>query len=167
MIRNTMGHAASFEGFYASTWEDVFRTAFLICGDREEARDLTQEAFVRAAERWKAVERMERPEAWMQRVVANLALSWRRRLRHARRYEQSLRPGVISGEDGTVAAVVQTLRSLPPAQRVVVVLRYYADLSIEDTARAVGKRTATVRSLSSQGLTRLRAALQEQEVHDG
>jgi RNA polymerase sigma-70 factor, ECF subfamily len=162
-----MGRAASFEAFYTSTWEEVYRAAFLISGDREEARDLAQEAFAKAAERWGSVRAMDRPEAWMQRVVGNLALSWRRRLRVATRHNETLAPAVAPGADETLPAILVALRSLPSAQRVVVVLRYYGDLSIEETSRAVGKRSETVRSLSSQGLSRLRESLREQEVHDG
>src|SRR2546426_11881463 len=57
----------------------VYRTALLITGDREEAADLAQEAFARAYEHWRTVSELDRPAAWLQRVVGNLAISWRRR----------------------------------------------------------------------------------------
>jgi RNA polymerase sigma factor (sigma-70 family) len=108
---------------------------------------------------------MERPGGWTQRVVVNLAMTWRRRQRLAR--ERRARGSeAIDGPDETVPTIVAALRMLPPEHRAVVVLRYYADLSIEETADALGKRPGTVRSLASQGLARLRALMAEQEVRD-
>jgi RNA polymerase sigma factor (sigma-70 family) len=55
--------------------------------------------------------------------------------------------------------LLAALRELSPAQRAVVVLRYYTDQSIEDVAQILGKRPGTVRALASQGLSRLRVSL--------
>jgi RNA polymerase sigma-70 factor (ECF subfamily) len=156
---------SAFDAFYRREWPAVFRTACALTGDREVARDLAQEAFVRAFERWRSVGAMERPGGWAQRVVVNLAMSWRRSLSLAR----GPRPGGQAASHGleeTVPIVVAALRALPPAQRAVVVLRYYGDLSIEETARALGKPPGTVRSLAAQGLARLRISMKEQEVQD-
>ena len=161
------GRSETFEAFYRRSWPVVFRAAYLISGDRETARDLAQEAFVRAFEHWRGVSTMERPEAWTYRVVSNLSLSWRRRQRLAREREPQARLGAQLEPGESVPEIVSALRTLPAAQRVVVVMRYYADLSIEETARALRKRPATVRSLAAQGIARLRASFAEQEVHDG
>jgi RNA polymerase sigma-70 factor (sigma-E family) len=158
---------STFEEFYRRTWPVVFRSAYLIAGDREAANDLAQEAFARAFERWKSVSTIERPEAWMQRVVANLALSWRRRQRLARDRTPSIGNEGRSSSEEAVPLIVAALRAVPPSQRAVVVLRFYVDLSIEETARALGKRPSTVRSLSAQGIARLREQLGSEEVRDG
>src|SRR5919198_5402885 len=68
-----------FREFYSQHRAGAFRTAFLITADREEARDITQEAFVRAFERWPQLVEHDRPGAWLQTVVARLGVSWRRR----------------------------------------------------------------------------------------
>ena len=68
----------AFERLCEEEWPTVMRTAYLITGDRSEAEDLAQEAFVRAYERWSTVAALDRPQAWLQRVVVNLSLSWRR-----------------------------------------------------------------------------------------
>jgi len=155
----------AFEAFYRREWPAVFRTAYALAGDRETARDLAQEAFARAFERWRAVKAMERPGGWTQRVVVNLAMTWRRRQRLER---EPLHRGDITtgGSQETVPVIVAALRALPPQQRATVILRYYADLSIEETAKALGKRPGTVRSLGAQGLARLRVSMAEQEVRD-
>jgi RNA polymerase sigma factor (sigma-70 family) len=62
--------------------------------------------------------------------------------------------------------MLEALRSLTPSQRAAVTLRYYADWSVDEVARALGKRPGTVRALTSQAFTRLRALLQDEEVDD-
>jgi RNA polymerase sigma-70 factor (sigma-E family) len=158
---------STFEEFYRHSWPAVFRTAYLIAGDSETARDLAQEAFERAFSHWRKVSVMDRPEAWVHRVVANLALSWRRRQRLARSRVPPAPSEALNETEEVVPMVVTALRALPVHQRAVVVLRYYADFSIEQTAQALGKRPATVRSLAAQGIARLRSILIEQEVSDG
>ena len=150
---------ASFEALCREEYVRVARTAFLITGDREEASDVAQEAFARAYEHWRRVARMERPGAWVQRVAANLAISWGRSQRVRRVFlERADLPEAVPDTAGDVDTM-GALAALTPAQRAVVVLRYFADQSIEDTARALHKRPGTVRALSSQGLRRLRSAM--------
>jgi RNA polymerase sigma-70 factor (ECF subfamily) len=68
-----------FEALCRRHYRDVVRTAYLITGDASEAVDLAQEAFARAYEHWDRVSALDRPEAWLHRVVANLSRSWWRR----------------------------------------------------------------------------------------
>jgi RNA polymerase sigma factor (sigma-70 family) len=58
------------------------------------------------------------------------------------------------------------LSSLTPAQRTVLVLRFYLDWSVADTAKVLGKKPGTVRALTSQGIARLRESVTEREVQD-
>jgi RNA polymerase sigma factor (sigma-70 family) len=159
---------AAFELLWQTEYLRIVRAAYLITGDREEALDVSQEAFARAYERWRTVSRLDRPGAWVQRVAVNLAISWRRRQRIR------TRKPVATGSESTVALpepleaeVLAALRSLSPSQRSAVVLRYYADWSIEDVARCLRKRPGTVRALSAQGLARLRATLVHEEMVNG
>jgi len=154
-----------FEDFYQAHRADVFRTAYLMTADREEARDLTQETFVRAFQHWREVSGHERPGAWLQTVVARLAISWRRR--QAVRLKQVTAWGDAAPEEVTQAdepVVLQALRGLTPAQRTVVVLRFYADRSVEDVAQTLGKRPGTVKALTAQAIDRLRPVLQARGV---
>src|SRR5712691_8521349 len=148
----------SFDQFCRDEYARVVRAAYLITADREEALDVAQEAFAKAYERWRSVSGYDVPVAWVQRVAINLAISWRRRqrvralaLRTRRREDDSVQPEIPDAE------LLSALRRLTPAQRAVIVLRYYADRSIEDVAHDLGKRPGTVRALTSQALARLRA----------
>ena len=172
MRKVTNDRQEAFERLWREEYALVFRTAYLIVLDREEAGDLAQEAFVRAYERWRTVSRMHNPAAWLQRVVSNLALSWRRRRATAQRHATTERHAVPGPQDVIETtmpdpALFTALRSLPREQRAVVALRFYADQSVEDTARALGKRPGTVKALTHQGIARLRALLTEEERTDG
>jgi RNA polymerase sigma-70 factor (sigma-E family) len=149
----------AFESLWREEYARVYRTAFLVTGDRQEAADVTQEAFARAYERWRTVSRAERPGAWVQRVAVNLALSWRRRQRLRPRETAAAPPEVGQPYELPDPELFAALRSLPAQQRATVVLRHWADLSIEETARTLGKRPGTVKSLDAQGLANLRKRL--------
>src|SRR5437764_9012619 len=137
----------AFERFCHDEYAGVVRVAYLVAGDREEALDLAQEAFARAYERWRTVSGYDQPGAWVRRVVINLAISWRRHQHvrstapHQRGDDTMIQPQLADPE------LLAALRELTPAQRAVVVLRYYADRSIEETARDLHKRPGTVRAL--------------------
>jgi RNA polymerase sigma-70 factor (sigma-E family) len=150
----------AFERLWREEYPRVVRTAWLITGDREEAADVAQETFARAYERWRTVSRLDRPGGWLQRVAANLSLTWRRqRARQRRPVERESVVEIELPDPGLFRA----LRALPPAQRAAVVLRHWSDLSVEDTAQALGKRPGTVKALTHQGLARLRELLAQEE----
>jgi RNA polymerase sigma-70 factor (sigma-E family) len=157
-----------FEELYREAFADLFRTVYLIVGERQEALDLTQETFARAFERWRSVRSLNHPEAWLQRVAVNLAISWhRRRRRRGRLPEPREVPAFheVAAVDPDLAA---SIRALTPAQRAVVVLRFYADRSVDEVASTLGKRPGTVRALTAQALARLRVSVGEEaeEVED-
>ena len=151
----------SFERLCRVEYPAVVRTAYLITGDREEASDVAQEALARAYERWDVVSELDRPGAWLQRVAANLSLSWRRRRRYEARSAVEIEEHAEALTEGADLDLMDGLRFLTPAQRAVVVLRYYADQSVDQVATALQKRPGTVRALTSQGLARLREFLGE------
>jgi RNA polymerase sigma-70 factor, ECF subfamily len=149
-----------FTSFYEEHRRAVFRTALLLVGDREEAMDLTQEAFARAFQQWGRVASHDRPVAWVIRVVTNLSLSWRRRSRR-------VGPKVSDAThdpDPPEPAVVGALARLPSAQRAVIVLRFYLDQSVAEVARILGKRPGTVKALTSQALANLKPFLEAKGV---
>lgn len=130
----------------------------LHCDDRETAEELTQEALVRAWERWDSVSVMNSPEGWTFRVALNMASSLRRREQAARRAYRRLTPSEPPGESGTVDRVLiqRALAKLPPRQRAAVTLRYYGRLSVAEAAVALDCAPGTVKSLCSQALAALR-----------
>ena len=154
----------AFEALCREEYAAIVRTAWLITGNREEALDVAQETFARAYERWRTVENLDRPAAWLQRVAGNLAVSWRRRER--RRSPEAVPDVAAPQGDVPDAGLMEAMRALTPAQRAAIVLRYFADLSVEDTASALRKKPGTVRALTSQGFTRLREFLVEEGADD-
>jgi RNA polymerase sigma-70 factor (sigma-E family) len=131
----------------------------LHCGDRDVATELAQETLARVWERWSTVERMDSPEAWAFRVAFNLAASRFRRGAAERRARARLGPvdEHVHEPDATDAVAVRAaVASLPPRQRAAVILRYFVDLSVDQTAEALRCAPGTVKSLTSQAIASLR-----------
>ena len=146
----------SFELAFHDLYRLAYRVAYRILGDRSDAEDVAQEALARAALRWSRLH--ERPEGWVSRVAANLAID-----RYRRRRRQPQIPmgpvGVVDAKLGERGDLVVALRKLPRRQREVVVLRYLADFSEADVAVALGCSVGTVKSQASRGLSSLRRHL--------
>jgi RNA polymerase sigma-70 factor, ECF subfamily len=151
------------DGVFEAMWQEhygsVARSAYLALGDREEAADVAQEAFVRALQRWPDVRSLDRPEAWVHKVAVNLAISRRRAL--LRRLRAPREVTSVSPPDPPRDDLAVALLSLSPAQRAVVALRFYLDWSVDDVASALGKRPGTVRALTHQAMQRLRVLVKE------
>jgi RNA polymerase sigma-70 factor (sigma-E family) len=133
----------------------------LHCGDAGIAEELTQETLARVWERWPAVREMPAPEAWTFRVAFNLTASRFRRVAAERRARARLHAEEVpasprEADAADVVAVREAVAALPDRQRAAIVLRYFADLSVEATANALGCRPGTVKSLTSQAIARLR-----------
>ncbi|MGY6502683.1 MAG: SigE family RNA polymerase sigma factor [Acidimicrobiales bacterium] len=133
-------------------------TLTLYTGDADLALDLTQGALARVCREWDTVSTMDAPGAWAHRVAINLANStFRRRAvewRHARRRRST---EVAPPSDGAESLALRAaVADLPRRQRAAVVLRYWRDLSVDDTAEVMGCAPGTVRALTHQGITRLR-----------
>ncbi len=163
LVRMKRDRRDRFDALCGIEYPRLVRTAYLITGDLEEARDLAQEALVRCYSRWGSLSEDRNVGKWLHRVVTNLALSSLRRERLRRRFRLTRDEEEASAGEFTDPALVGALHALPPAQRGVVVLRYCLDWSTEDVARALGKRPGTVRALASQGIARLRADFKELE----
>jgi RNA polymerase sigma factor (sigma-70 family) len=140
----------------------------LYCGSREEAEDLAQEALIRLASRWDS-ETIDNPRAWLRRVGFNLATSRARRSmahRRALRRAEMERAVEREADAADAVAVRRALRSLPERERRVLVLRYYADLSVADTAAEMGCPEGTVKTLTHKAIAALRAAGFEVKAND-
>ncbi len=140
------------------------RLAFLLTGgDRPQAEDLLQEAFVRCVGRLRHLRVPDAFDAYLRRAIVNLHTSGLRRTRLERAYaarEGATLPRVSSMPD--VAGrqdLWRTLSSLPARQRAALVLRYYEDLSERDTAEVLGCSLPAVKSLIARGTEALRAEI--------
>lgn len=154
--------AREFEDFAASAEQRLYRQAYLLTGDRQSAQDLVQEALVAVLLAWR---RVDSPHAYAQRCLVHAFLGQARRadrgrqlvaLTHWARPVESPRP--TETVDDRVA-LMDALATLAPRMRTTVVLRYWEDLSVEQTAVAMGCSEGTVKSTSSKALAHLRTAL--------
>lgn len=137
----------------------------LFSGDPGVGEDLTQETLVRVWERWDHVSRLDSPDAWAFRVGFNLATSRFRRLGAERRARARLGASDVVLPDDTFAiAVRDAVAALPPRQRSIVVLRYFADLPVAEVAAVVGCAPGTVKSLTHNALRLLRERLELDEL---
>ncbi|GIF62249.1 hypothetical protein Ais01nite_02840 [Asanoa ishikariensis] len=154
-----------FDDFYAAHYAEIVVQVFAAYGDREEAEDFVQEAFVRALARWRRVDSYDDPAAWVRRVAFNLAASRWRRLRTARAYLRSQRAEpVVDPPDSQRLAIVAALATLPHRVRRAMVLRYLVDLPVAEIALREDVPEGTVRSWLHRGRMALADRL-DSEVH--
>lgn len=127
-------------------------------GRLEIAEELAQDAFARLSQHWPRVRGMDDRRAWLNRVALNLANSWLRRwyaeARANRRHGGD--EAVIEHEHADVLATRQAVSGLPRRERTAIVLRYYEELSVAETAAFMQCPEGTVKSLTHRAIQRLR-----------
>lgn len=160
----------TFSEYVAARGASLLRFAFVLCGDRHLAEDLVQEVLARNHRRWRRVEEASAPEAYLRTAIVREFLSFRRRLTNRELVLADLPERVdpargdrAGGDSATLLAsrdeMWRLLATLPRAQRVVLVLRYYEDLTHDQIAEVLGCGPSTVRVHASRGLARLRVQL--------
>jgi RNA polymerase sigma-70 factor (sigma-E family) len=139
---------------------DLLRFAYLLCGDRSLAEDLLQEVLFAMWRRFPDGITVENPVGYARRALAHRNVS---RARRASSSEVVVDLPPLAATPSPTAdlgdrdLLWQAIRRLPPRQRTVLVLRYYADATDQDIAAALQCRRGTVRSLASRGLVTMRA----------
>lgn len=156
---------ASFDEFFNVERDRLFRVLCVVTGGRQEAEDLSQEAFARVWERWDSVSRMENPAGYLHRTAMNL---FRSRYRRAGLAARRL-VGLASQEDVYAAVddrqvALQVLRSLPPRQRAALVLTEVLNYTAGEAASMLGVRAATVRALHFQARSALKNMREKTDV---
>lgn len=157
-----MDRDAEFTEFAHAVYPRMVRTALLLTADRDEAQDLTQAALLRVYLAWSRRRTWGDPAAYARRVLVNVHGSWWRR-----RWRGELPHGVLpdsAGRDGASDSdrrvdLSRALASLPSKYRTVLVLRFYEDLSVAETAELLGCGIGTVKSRTSRALAQLRPAV--------
>jgi RNA polymerase sigma-70 factor (sigma-E family) len=139
------------------------RLAFLLTGDRMLAEDLAHDAFVRVAGHLVHLRDQGAFDAYLRRVVVNLAKNHFRRRGIERAFLDRARPtDRTPGHEQPIVdrrATMAALAKLPQRQRAAIVLRFYEDLSEDDIARILRCRNGTVRSLVTRGVHAMRSEL--------
>lgn len=152
----------AFATYVAARRPQLYRAAYLLCGDPHRAEDVVQAALTKLYLAWPRVERADSVDAYVRRAVVNSHLDETRRpWRRERPTDEHPDAAVQSGPGPEETdALYAALRRLPPGQRRVVVLRHYWGLSVEETAADLGVSAGTVKSQTSAALAALRTALQ-------
>jgi RNA polymerase sigma-70 factor (sigma-E family) len=147
------------------------QTAYLLCGSRDDAKDLVQEALERACRKWHRIAVTESPEAYVRRIMVNLANDRWRRINRLRESELALAaqrtdPGDEYGRLDLRDQLIALLTDLPIRMRTIIVLRYFHDMDDAHIADVLGITTSSVRSQLSRGLARLRSTVEKSDVAD-
>jgi RNA polymerase sigma-70 factor (sigma-E family) len=156
--------------WFAQLYQDSYRrlvlTAYALLRDMGEAEDVTQEAFAVAYGRQARVSRADSPEAWVRKVVVNLARRrWRRRATLDRILHRELEPDPPEGA-GEHLDLHAAIRALGHEYQAAVVLHYLADLPIDEVASILDVPVGTVKSRLSRARAALAAQLRTEEVQD-
>ncbi len=149
--------AGSFETFYATRWDDVFRPLAVTLRDPDLAREAVDEAMARAYARWRKVREYRNQEGWVYRVAYNWAISQKRKTRREIQGADHVDTQVPAAYPNT--DLQTALADLSIEQRAIVVLRYLLDWSEEDVAEALGIPKGTVKSRLNRALANLRKDL--------
>ena len=154
--------APSFEEFYEATRRGLFTALCLVTGNRHEAEEIAQDAFVRVFERWDHIGMLDDPTGYLFRVSMNVFRSRYRRASLGLRRTLFLSPAETDDLAAveTHDAVVRLLQGLDPKQRAAVLLTAILDYSAEEAGRMLGLRASSVRSLT----TRARAQMKQKVV---
>jgi len=153
---------ADYVDFVTHHARGLCKTAYLLCGDWRRAEDATQEALLKLYRSWPRLQRKGSIGSYARKVVVSTTMDALRRRSSTE---------VVSAESYFTAVadpanphdaiesrllVVQALAELPPRQRACVVLRYFDELSVDETADALGCRPGTVKSQTLRALEKLR-----------
>jgi RNA polymerase sigma factor (sigma-70 family) len=147
------------EAIYEAGLERFVRTAAAITGDREAGRDAVHDAFVSAVRRRSAFRGEAGLEAWLWRIVIHAALRARQRATRAASTHEGAVVDELTPENG--ALVRAQIALLPERQRLVLFLRYYADLDYQQIADTLGIRRGTVSATLHAAHASIRKAITE------
>jgi RNA polymerase sigma-70 factor (sigma-E family) len=161
-----------FTAFAAAALPHLRRTAYLMSGDWHRAEDVAQDALIKVYGAWRRVEQRDGLLPYARRTTIRLLIDesrrpWRRERPTAAHVAESLVRGDGSARFDDRDEMVRALSELPAGRRACVVLRYYHDLSVAETAEALGCSEGTVKSQTSHALQSLRALLGDEALVKG
>ncbi|MDX6279046.1 MAG: hypothetical protein QOH03_117 [Kribbellaceae bacterium] len=148
---------------YEGCYRRLVGQLFAVCGNRGEAEDAVQEAFVKAVEKPRRFAQVDNQEAWLRTVALNVVRS---RYRRATRFHGLMsRAGLpeIStvGLSADRVALVEALRQLPYEQREAIALHHIVDLPVREIAAQLGVPDSTIKARLTRGRARLAPLVQE------
>jgi RNA polymerase sigma-70 factor (sigma-E family) len=144
------------------------RTAYLLCGDWHRAEDLVQTALIKVvvSARRRNIDSLD---AYARQVMLRVFLDENRRLwrRREKSWAEPLEIAGVERDSDMRLTLLSALRGLPPRQRAAVVLRYWEDRSIEETAEMLRVAPGTVKSQCAKAVAALRVVLQDHRLELG
>ncbi|MFN8453688.1 MAG: RNA polymerase sigma factor [Anaerolineae bacterium] len=166
------GDQAAWTTLVAQHQEAVFRLAYLLLGNADEAEDVAQEAFIRAFHSLARFDPARPLRPWLLRITTNLAYN---RRRSVGRYWAAVQrffgaaaelPTTASAEESLPVVEAQALwravQRLNQSDQEIIYLRYFLELSVAETAEAAGIASGTVKSRLSRALARLRQVVEQE-----
>lgn len=159
-----------FEEFVRATAPRLHRAAYLLAGEHHLAEDLTQATYAKVYASWRRVRRADDPVAYARTMLLNTFLSHRRLRRSGElptdfdSADHRLRPDTGGADPGLRVDLERALGTLPPLDRAIVVLRYWDDRSVEETAQELAMSAVAVRARAHRALRRLRPLLAETDA---
>lgn len=154
-----------FHAFAARATTPLIRLAYLLCGDQHFANDLVQNCLIRLYQAWSRLRDQEAADAYARKVLLRCWLNERRRRWRRAESRTGEVPDLPAPEADPVGSIHHkevlraALAQLPPRQRAAVVLRYWSQYSVTETAAILRCSEGNVKSQSARGLTSLRAAM--------
>jgi RNA polymerase sigma-70 factor (sigma-E family) len=163
-VKDVVPGPDGYREFVSARLDQWRRTAYLLSGNWHAADDLVSVALVRLLRHWRRVSTMDNPDAYVRRTLLRACLDERRRpwrREHVTDWLPEQPAPEQSGPEGVPdrLALLALLAELPPRRRAVLVLRYFCDLSVEDTAAELGCSTGTVKSQTARAIEALRSRL--------
>jgi len=155
----------AFAALFRRELTPISRTAYLIVGDWEVAREIAQDTFVQVLRHWEKVAEMESPGGWARRVAIRKAVRSRSRSARGRAATRAAALGPAAEPDATGLDVHRALLTLPARQRAAIALHYLEDRPVTEIADLLGCSEGTVKTHLSRGRQALAAQLGE-EVTD-
>ncbi|MEU7994591.1 SigE family RNA polymerase sigma factor [Micromonospora sp. NPDC049060] len=153
--------------FVEARLEHLRRTAYLLCRDWHTADDLVSITLGKLYRAWTRVRAAENVDAYVRQVLTRAWLDERRRPWRRERSTDEVPDDAAPDTEPDLAdreLLLGLLGKLPERRRAVVVLRYYCDLSVEETAQILGITTGTVKSQAARALESLRLLAADQSA---
>jgi RNA polymerase sigma-70 factor (ECF subfamily) len=167
--RALRGDEAAYQSIVDEHREGVFRLAYLLLGDADDAEDVAQETFIRALRYLNRYDPERALRPWLLSITANLARNKRRSLGRywaalqrlaGQTPVESTTPEMRSMQALEAHALWQAVRCLNGAEQEIIYLRYFLELSVAETAEALGVQQGTVKSRLHRALKRLREVIE-------
>ncbi|MYS83332.1 SigE family RNA polymerase sigma factor [Embleya scabrispora] len=147
-----------FEEYARARQQQLYRTAYLLCGDADQAQDLAQTTLAKLFRHWKRASRAENLDAYAKTVLSRTFLSEQRGRRREHAAHELGSGAPKSGQHPDLRlTLLAALDTLPPKPRVMVILRYWEDLSVESVATLLRCSTGNVKSQCARSMAKLRA----------